>query len=104
MLDGVTVSLPGLVICLALYAWACMLQPSCCAPPLLYSQGVTASLAAAAAGSHQLREHPYDLGGCNNLHEIMGEAASDWVLPPCSATEGGTKYPTIWEERMLGIS
>ncbi|GFH13149.1 palmitoyltransferase [Haematococcus lacustris] len=65
--------------------------------------GVTASIQAAAGGA-ELALHPYDLGLCANLHEAMGESLASWVLPPCSGTQGGTRYSTVWDERALGLS
>lgn len=62
-----------------------------------WREGVTAQVAAPAAPGRRRSDHPYDLGLCNNLREILGESADEWCLPPLRPAPGGTSYPTVFD-------
>jgi len=58
-------------------------------------QGVTARIRAARVGGEY--RHPYDLGLCGNLHEVLGLDASRWCIPDKAAADGsGVSFPTSW--------
>jgi hypothetical protein len=69
---------------------------------VLVLQGVRAALQT-GGGAPLVADHPYDLGLCANLHDILGDSAPEWMLPPCKATEGGTRFRTAWDDRLLGL-
>ena len=61
----------------------------------LVLQGVTARIRAARVGGEY--RHPYDLGLCGNLHEVLGLDASRWCIPDKAAADGGgVSFPTSW--------
>jgi palmitoyltransferase len=60
-----------------------------------YHEGVTAQVRAQSGGGRY--QHPYDLGPCLNLHEVLGHQATGWLLPSWGGTEGGTRYTTVWD-------
>lgn len=74
------------------YACSSCYSPTCCV------QGVTAQIKMGAGAKDRLR-HPYDLGPCQNLHEILGDNPAAWVLPTCSGTPGGLSYPTTYDTK-----
>jgi hypothetical protein len=61
-----------------------------------YHEGVTAQIRAAAGAGGQY-QHPYDIGPCGNIHEVLGQVATSWVMPDWEGTSGGTKYPTMFD-------
>jgi hypothetical protein len=63
---------------------------------------VTANIRAMHLG--ELYQHPYDIGLYHNLNEILGTDMAAWWLPPCAPTEGGTVFPTVWDEQALGLN
>lgn len=68
------------------------------APPSVVLQGVTAQIKLGAAGKDRLR-HPYDLGPCQNWHEVLGEDPFTWLLPSCKNIPGGLSYPTWFDKK-----
>jgi hypothetical protein len=68
------------------------------APAPAVLQGVTAQVKLGANGKDRLR-HPYDIGTCDNIHQILGDDPFTWLLPHCSSTAGGTSYPTIFDKK-----
>lgn len=64
-------------------------------------QGVTATVAAAALG--ETYRHPYNLGMYANLDDIFGPHAACWLAPPCRPADGGTRYPTVYDDKALGL-
>ena len=62
---------------------------------MLALQGVTARIRAARVGGEY--RHPYDLGLCGNLHEVLGLDPSCWCIPDKTAADGsGVNFPTSW--------
>ncbi|KIZ07589.1 hypothetical protein MNEG_0358 [Monoraphidium neglectum] len=63
-----------------------------------WREGVTAQLVSAMPLAGAPRgAHPYDIGVCNNLREVLGESADEWCWPPVRPTPGGTSYPTVFD-------
>ena len=60
-----------------------------------YYEGVTAELKATSRGGKY--QHPYDLGLCGNLHDIMGPSPEKWLLPGLAAAGDGLAYMTAWD-------
>lgn len=61
-------------------------------------QGVTAQIKLGAAGKDRLK-HPYDLGPCQNWHEVLGADLLSWLLPTCASVPGGLSYPTSFDKQ-----
>ena len=72
-----------------------------------YYEGVTAELKATRRGGKF--QHPYDLGPCGNLQNILGPEPEKWLLPGLAAAGDGVTYITAWDhvrddvDRMLGL-
>lgn len=60
-----------------------------------YYEGVTAELRATRRGGRYL--HPYDLGLCGNLQDILGPNPEKWLLPGLAAAGDGITYVTAWD-------
>jgi len=50
-----------------------------------------------ATGKDRLR-HPYDLGPCQNAHEVLGDNPVTWLFPLCHSAPGGLSYPTAFDK------
>lgn len=60
-----------------------------------YYEGVTAEVKATQRGEQY--QHPYDLGPCGNLHDILGPNAERWLFPGLAAAGDGLAYVTAWD-------
>lgn len=60
-----------------------------------HQEGVTAHLRAAVTG--EVVEHPYHLGMCNNMYDILGPTPATWLVPNCGPAPGGTSYLRTWD-------
>jgi hypothetical protein len=67
---------------------------------VLLLQGVMAQIKLGAAGSKDRLRHPYDLGPCQNWHEVLGQDPLMWLLPTCASVPSGLSYPTGFDRQL----
>lgn len=60
-----------------------------------YYEGVTAELKATRRGGRY--QHPYDLGLCGNLQDMLGPNPEIWLMPGLAAAGDGMTYVTAWD-------